>query len=209
MEKAKKKASLISKSLSLIAASVAMISNNQVQAKTLAETPIDAGNHNISAKRILKPNLVLKLNMRAPAESLMSMHTSHASHSSHASHASSSPGYTPSDIPATPVYTPATPVYTPPAPAPAPRPASTAGRSSAYTDNLTVPAQTVPRVLYKGLKGDDVKQMQLLLKARGYNTPVSGYFGEQTESAVKKFQKNTDLPIDGKVGSLTLSLMNN
>lgn len=51
--------------------------------------------------------------------------------------------------------------------------------------------------------------VQQLLKAKGYvSVPISGYFGEETENAVKKFQKAKDLPVDGKVGALVRTYLN-
>jgi His-Xaa-Ser repeat protein HxsA len=185
---------LSKRSLSVMAASVAVLVGNQINAKPIIETTVFEGDASETAvKKLLKPKLVLKLNMSNPSRSLVSMHTSHASHSSHASHAShasSSPSYTPTYSPE-PVRT--TPVYTP-------------TKSEPVT--YSVPADTVTkRALHMGLKGEDVRQMQQLLKNKGYNVPVSGYFGRQTEIAVKKFQIQNDLPADGKVGNLTLSML--
>ena len=48
-----------------------------------------------------------------------------------------------------------------------------------------------------------VKNMQLLLLAKGYELPeygADGDFGEETEIAVKAFQKANDLEVDGKCG---------
>src|SRR6185312_15873690 len=103
-----------------------------------------------------------------PERSYTSMHTSHSSHASHASHASyspspshashsshisSSPSYTPSN--STPVYTPKIPVYVP----------NESATSNAYTEK-SIPDENVldvyslgSRILYKGCKGTDVKEL--------------------------------------------------
>lgn len=48
-----------------------------------------------------------------------------------------------------------------------------------------------------------IKAIQYLLRRRGYNVAVDGYFGSQTQSAVKKFQRSRGLNVDGVVGRQT------
>ena len=55
----------------------------------------------------------------------------------------------------------------------------------------------------RGEKSDRVKQLQKDLKL----SPQDGSFGEATEMAVKEFQKNNKLSVDGKVGVQTLRKM--
>ncbi|NJR74399.1 MAG: peptidoglycan-binding protein [Scytonema sp. CRU_2_7] len=46
--------------------------------------------------------------------------------------------------------------------------------------------------------------MQKVMNARGYNAgKVDGDFGSQTEVAVRAFQKEAGLSVDGEVGKLT------
>ena len=54
------------------------------------------------------------------------------------------------------------------------------------------------RVLKKGSKGNDVKQLQKKLKVS-----ADGIFGNNTKNAVKKFQKSNRLTADGVVGKNT------
>ena len=54
------------------------------------------------------------------------------------------------------------------------------------------------RVLKKGCKGNDVKELQ-----KKVGTKVDGIFGNNTKSAVKKFQKSKKLAQDGIVGKNT------
>lgn len=54
------------------------------------------------------------------------------------------------------------------------------------------------------MEGEDVKMLQNKLKNQGYEVGnVDGFFGEQTLSAVKKFQQDNKLAIDGIVGPNT------
>ena len=62
------------------------------------------------------------------------------------------------------------------------------------------------RLLKKGCKGADVKELQKELKKRGYDigkAGVDGDFGKDTANAVAKFQKDNDLKADKKVGKNT------
>jgi hypothetical protein len=68
-----------------------------------------------------------------------------------------------------------------------------------------------PPVIYPTLRltspytqGPEVKTLQTLLKAKGVNPgPIDGVFGPQTEAAVKKFQTQDHLTVDGIVGPIT------
>jgi peptidoglycan hydrolase-like protein with peptidoglycan-binding domain len=64
------------------------------------------------------------------------------------------------------------------------------------------------RVLSRGLNGADVRALQTALEGLGH--PVGGidaYFGPLTESAVKSFQANLRLQVDGVVGRTTKTAM--
>ena len=59
------------------------------------------------------------------------------------------------------------------------------------------------RLLKHGMSGADVKVLQELLLQLGYSLPkygADGIYGTETESAVKAFQANEGLEIDGKYG---------
>lgn len=58
------------------------------------------------------------------------------------------------------------------------------------------------RLLKKGTEGDDVKELQTHLKTLGYlSDKVDGEFGPKTEAAVKDFQEDCQLEVDGKYGA--------
>ena len=62
----------------------------------------------------------------------------------------------------------------------------------------------VPPTVKKGSKGDAVKGLQNALNARGYDVgTVDGIFGPATETAVKSFQRDFGLDVDGIVGPNT------
>ena len=64
-------------------------------------------------------------------------------------------------------------------------------------------AQTT-RVLQFADTGDDVAEVQLLLREFGYFTePVSGFFGRETRTAVAEFQEDAGLPVNGVVDGET------
>ena len=67
------------------------------------------------------------------------------------------------------------------------------------------PTKTLP-TLKRGNKGEYVTMLQTKLKNKGYDLGkygVDGDFGSATESAVKQFQKDHGLTVDGVVGAKT------
>ncbi len=61
-------------------------------------------------------------------------------------------------------------------------------------------------VLKKGMSGSAVKTLQLNLKKLGFfSASVTGYYGDITVAAVKKFQKKYKIPVTGVVATLTHS----
>jgi len=59
------------------------------------------------------------------------------------------------------------------------------------------------RTLYKGLSGDDVKWLQDKLNGYGYKLAVDGSFGAKTDAALRNFQENNGLTVDGRCGPAT------
>ena len=74
---------------------------------------------------------------------------------------------------------------------------------------------TIDRLLNKGTKGNDVKQMQKVLKQLGYELGnfgenkdgIDGIFGSVTQAAVRAFQEANGLTVDGIVGPETLKAL--
>lgn len=58
-----------------------------------------------------------------------------------------------------------------------------------------------------GISGTDVEELQGRLRELGYMDKATGNFGEETEAAVKEFQKNNKLTVDGKVGEKTREML--
>lgn len=82
---------LAKKSFAAMTTSLSVLLNGQSQAIIPIQYADESGknlNHEKFQKRILKPKLVLKLNLNNPETSFLASHTSHSSHSSHRSHSS-------------------------------------------------------------------------------------------------------------------------
>lgn len=64
--------------------------------------------------------------------------------------------------------------------------------------------------LKQGCKGEDVRALQILLMGRGYsvgNCGADGIFGNDTHSAVSRYQRANALDIDGIAGEQTMSAL--
>ena len=84
--------------------------------------------------------------------------------------------------------------------------------SSVREDSVTVPgvqAGTEPlfypyRMIDKSMAGTDVAVLQAILSARGYYSgALDGIFGDALDAAVRKFQMDHDLVVDGVCGPQT------
>lgn len=233
MDKNKGFKNLFAKSIAVITASIgALLSGNANAQLNLPKESTDGKNQDEKVQdKPSKPQLILKSNPNNRNDLLLAMHTSHSSHSSHSSHYSSStsghsshmshashvshyssaPSFTPQNTvpysipsypksPSTPSSSTATGTTT----------RSTPERSinknpSVTSDPLTI--GTFKRVLRKGCKGTDVEDAQTTLSLLGYDIIITGYFGENTEEVVKKFQLENDLNADGVIGAKTYQIM--
>ena len=82
-------------------------------------------------------------------------------------------------------------------------------KAGAYTPEK--PKVLGSRILKNGHEGDDVKELQSMLIQLGYDLGkwgADGDFGDATEMAVRKFQKEHDCDVDGQVGPETLGALN-
>ena len=67
---------------------------------------------------------------------------------------------------------------------------------------------STPGILRNGDRGSEVQRVQQLLASAGYSPgPADGIFGSKTELAVKEFQDDKGLRVDGLVGSNTLKAL--
>ena len=84
------------------------------------------------------------------------------------------------------------------------------GALGPVTRDLILSGDAQEMVMQLGDYGTDVKNMQTRLAKLNYlsSANATGYFGEITEDAVKAFQKRAGLTSDGKVGGVTLTMMN-
>lgn len=70
------------------------------------------------------------------------------------------------------------------------------------------PTPTAAALLKKGDRGEDVRRMQEALKALGYyNGAIDGDFGGGTEEAVRLFQRQNGLDVDGIAAKMTFSAL--
>lgn len=58
--------------------------------------------------------------------------------------------------------------------------------------------------LQNGSSGSEVKKLQQSLAAAGYAVDVDGIYGDQTAAAVRKYQQDNGLSVDGMAGDQTL-----
>lgn len=61
----------------------------------------------------------------------------------------------------------------------------------------------------RGDTGQEVEQLQEMLDSAGYDVDIDGEFGPWTERAVKDFQYNNNLRVDGIAGSTTVDKLEN
>jgi peptidoglycan hydrolase-like protein with peptidoglycan-binding domain len=62
-------------------------------------------------------------------------------------------------------------------------------------------------IVQQGDRNHPVETLQYLLRERGQTVDVDGIFGPQTDAAVRAFQQQTNLTVDGDVGPKTWSAL--
>ena len=102
-----------------------------------------------------------------------------------------------------------TPVPTPTvSPSPIPSAAPTATPTPQPTPSPSPSPTSTVAVFKVGDKGDAVKVLQGKLISLGYlSGTADGVFGKSTKAAVKDFQKNSNLKVDGIAGAATISAL--
>ena len=78
------------------------------------------------------------------------------------------------------------------------------------TKKVKADLEELERTINRGMRGDDVKKLQERLKQLGYDigeTGVDGIYGPKTQAALKKFQEDYGLAIDGIYGKLSHAKM--
>ena len=73
-------------------------------------------------------------------------------------------------------------------------------------DPAPVPVDPVKPTIRRGSNGEYVKELQTMLTGRGYSvgkTGIDGDFGKATEAALREFQKDAGLTVDGICGPQT------
>ena len=73
---------------------------------------------------------------------------------------------------------------------------------------LWAPGESVEALSQRGSRGEEVRQIQTALQNRGYDPgSVDGIYGERTEAAVRQFQADQGLAVDGIAGPDTLAAL--
>jgi len=85
---------------------------------------------------------------------------------------------------------------------------NTFGRPDCFADEIDTEEEQMEhasfnRNLKRGMRGDDVRELQRLLNEAGDNIAVDGDFGRKTEEAVRVFQSRAGLKVDGIAGKNT------
>ena len=81
------------------------------------------------------------------------------------------------------------------------------GIADPVTIELLYSEQAKPYTLLEGTTGTDVDSLQRRLIDLGYMNKATGYYGTETIEAVKVFQDENGLYVDGKTGEMTLDLI--
>jgi peptidoglycan hydrolase-like protein with peptidoglycan-binding domain len=123
--------------------------------------------------------------------------TTASSSTSRATGTTRAPLATATTLPAT-TTVPATATTVPPV-------AATAAATATTTAYVAEPATGA---LKKGMKGNRVAAVQTKLAKLGYDPgPADGLFGAKTDTAVRKFQSDKSLAVDGVVGNQTVAAL--
>lgn len=81
------------------------------------------------------------------------------------------------------------------------------GYAGEETQKLLFSDNAQPYSVTVGAEGPDVSNIQDRLRQLGYDVGLTGYFGEETASAVQYFQRMNGLDADGSVGQYTKDIL--
>lgn len=84
------------------------------------------------------------------------------------------------------------------------------GRLKVFKDEEPPKTFIFTKNLKKGMKGDDVRELQKLLIKKGYALPkygADGDFGSETDKTVRRFQIDKNLKCDGIAGQKTITAL--
>ncbi len=79
---------------------------------------------------------------------------------------------------------------------------------NALTGGTMAPAGALTKNLFPGSRDPEVRVLQQLLNKKGIVVPTTGYYGVQTQAAVRKFQAQNGIAQTGSVGPLTRGKLN-
>lgn len=80
-------------------------------------------------------------------------------------------------------------------------------RMAPITTNLGEEVVDQKRILERGWRGPAVEELQTFLAWKGIPVEIDGVYGPQTKRAVKTYQMQSDIGVDGRVGPETLQAM--
>lgn len=82
------------------------------------------------------------------------------------------------------------------------------GKTVSASSSVSSTSTSTKSYLSKGDSGDEVKKLQTMLNACGYNCgTVDGDFGSKTDAAVRALQSDTELSVDGMYGVKTKAVL--
>lgn len=79
--------------------------------------------------------------------------------------------------------------------------------ASASSSSSSSGSSSTNGVLKLQMEGEAVTEAQERLQSLGYLSKVTGYFGTDTEKAVREFQQKNGLDVDGKIGPMTMEVL--
>ena len=79
---------------------------------------------------------------------------------------------------------------------------------SRFIDDSGVTKTRTLKLLSTPMQGEDVRQLQQALNQAGFDLKADGIFGKATDQAVRQFQQQKGLTVDGQVGAATRKALN-